>query len=231
MINYNTYKITKKTNNIILIAPIIMSILMGLLFIFPATSNFGFWLLEENSPVELLTFFLFIIGGIYGIRFVYKHKKDLEIYVRIFYTLFSICLILIAMEEIAWGQWFFHFETPEEWSKINMQGETTLHNLKGMQGHSEVLRIIFGLGGGFGIVLGYFSKFNKISVPPVLFTWFLIIFCHGVIDFIQDIIVISSKYDFAIVKTSEFIELLIAGSSFLYLWLNFKKLRSETFSN
>ncbi|NMH88170.1 hypothetical protein [Flavivirga algicola] len=129
------------------------------------------------------------------------------------------------MEEISWGQWFFHFETPESWAKINGQGETTLHNLHGLQGHSEVLRMVFGLGGLFGIALGYFNKLKKISVPPILFLWFLIIFCHAAVDFIQDRVSISARYDFAIVKTSEFIELLIAGSSFLYLWLNFRKLK------
>ena len=48
------------------------------------------------------------------------------------------------------------------------------------------------------------------------------------IDFIQDKVVISQQYDFAIVKTSEFIELLIAGSSFLYLWLNFRVLNKKS---
>jgi hypothetical protein len=33
------------------------------------------------------------------------------------------------MEEIAWGQTLFHFATPEAWSALNHQGETTLHNL------------------------------------------------------------------------------------------------------
>ncbi|TGV01587.1 hypothetical protein [Flavivirga rizhaonensis] len=129
------------------------------------------------------------------------------------------------MEEISWGQWFFHFKTPESWAKINGQGETTLHNLQGLQGHSEILRMVFGLGGMLGIILGNLNKFKKISAPPVLISWFIIIFCHATVDFVQDRVSISTKYDFAIVKTSEFIELLIAGSSFLYFWLNFRMLK------
>ena len=221
------YNVSKKVMLIIFITPIILTIIMGSFFAFPSTESFGFWLLEENAPIEILTFIIFIYTGLLGIYTIKNFNKSLEKYVSFFYIFFSICLILIAMEEISWGQWFFHFETPEEWAKINGQGETTLHNLKGMQGHSGILRMLFGLGGMFGIVLGYLNKFKKISAPPVLISWFFIIFCHAVVDSIQDRVSISVKYDFAIVKTSEFIELLIAGSSFLYFWLNFRILKRQ----
>lgn len=227
MLDFQTYHITKKIAKTIFITPIISAILIGSLFAFPSTRNFGFWLLEENSPVEILTFIIFLWSGIYGICLTLKTKKPLKSEIKLYYILFSLCLILIAMEEISWGQWFFHFETPSEWAKINGQGETTLHNLKGMQGNSEILRMIFGLAGILGIPLRYFNRFKIISTPPILIFWFLIIFCHATIDFIQDRVSISEQHDFAIVKTSEFIELLIAGSSFLYLWLNFRVIRKK----
>ncbi|MCF7569079.1 hypothetical protein L3X37_11985 [Sabulilitoribacter arenilitoris] len=220
----NHYIISKKITLIIFITPFILTLIMGSFFIFRSTENFGFWLLEENSPIELLTFIIFLISGVFGIYTIRNINLPLEKYAKLFYIVFSLFLILIAMEEISWGQWFFHFETPREWSKINGQQETTLHNLNGMQGHSEFLRMFYGAGGVFGVLLGFFNKFKKISAPPVLISWFLIIFCHAVVDYIQDRVSISVRYDFAIVKTSEFIELLIAGSSFLYLWLNFRTL-------
>ncbi len=225
MIDFQTYRITKKTVKVLCIAPIIATFLIGLLFVIPSTKRFGFWLLEENAPIELLTFIIFLLGGIFGLYNIKKLNLPLEKYAKLFYILFSLFLILIAMEEISWGQWFFHFETPREWAKINGQQETTLHNLKGMQGHSEILRMLYGAGGIFGIFLGFFNKYKKISAPAVLISWFLIIFCHAAVDYIQDRISISASYDFAIVKTSEFIELLIACSSFLYLWLNFRMLK------
>ncbi|MCL6294931.1 hypothetical protein [Jejuia spongiicola] len=200
---------------------------MSSFFIFRSTENFGFWLLEENSPIELLTFIIFLFSGIFGIYTIRNLNFPLEKYVKLFYIIFSLFLILIAMEEISWGQWFFHFETPPEWAKINGQQETTLHNLNGMQGRSEILRMFYGAGGIFGVLLGFLNKFKKISAPIVLISWFLIIFCHAAVDYIQDGVSISMRYDFAIVKTSEFIELLIAGSSFLYLWLNFRMLKHD----
>ncbi len=220
-----SYSVSKKVLLTIFVTPIISTIILGSLFVLPSTENFGFWLLEENAPIEILTFILFMYAGIFGVYNLRNLNKPLEKYVKFFYIIFSLFLILIAMEEISWGQWFFHFETPTEWAKMNGQGETTLHNLNGLQGNSEILRMVFGLAGIFGIILGCFKQFKIISAPTILVSWFIIIFCHAAIDFIQDKISISEQYDFAIVKTSEFIELLIAGSSFLYLWLNFRMLK------
>ena len=141
---YNIPEIALKT---IFLSPIIMSFFFFLLITFSFTRRFGFWLLDENKPVEILTFLMFFIGGIYGFYKTYRLKQILKFKFSFFYVMFSFFLILIAMEEISWGQWFLHFNTPINWEKINMQGETTLHNLKGMQGNSELLRILFGIGG------------------------------------------------------------------------------------
>ena len=41
---------------------------------------------------------------------------------------FALTCFYIAGEESSWGQWYFHWQTPEYWSKINQQNETNLHN-------------------------------------------------------------------------------------------------------
>ena len=221
------YKISKTTARIIFVTPLISTILIGTLIIIIATRGFALSLLVENSLVELLTFAFFLIGGVFGIYFVLNIYKTTENYISIFYMFFSICLIVLAMEEVAWGQWFFHFETPTEWAKINGQGETTLHNLKGMQGHTEILRLIYGLAGLIGILLSNISTLKKISVPKILILWFAIISIHASIDVYNDIAKINEDFDHGMTSTSEFIELLIAGSSFLYLWLNFRMIRKN----
>lgn len=221
------YKISKTTARIIFATPLIATILIGTLIIITATRGFALSLLVENSPVELLTFAFFLIGGVFGIYFVLNIYKTTENYISVFYMFFSICLIVLAMEEVAWGQWFFHFETPTEWAKINEQGETTLHNLKGMQGHTEILRLIYGLAGLIGILLSNISTLKKISVPKILILWYAIISIHASIDVYNDIVKINEDFDHGMTSTSEFIELLIAGSSFLYLWLNFKVIRKK----
>lgn len=219
-LNLAPYKLSKKNGLIILISPIIITLIVGLLLIYKPTKAFGFWLLDENAPVELLTFIFLFIGAFFGIWFSIKLKKKLGFFLMAFYLFFSVCLFLIAMEEIAWGQWFFNFETPEKWANINMQGETTLHNIEGLHGHNEILRLLFGLGGLVGVLLGKFNVFNKISVPEVLFSWFFIIFLHS----LADVLTHMDNNNHPMQRISELIEMLIGGSALLYLWLNYRKL-------
>jgi branched-subunit amino acid transport protein len=42
----------------------------------------------------------------------------------------ALLLLLIAMEEISWGQRLFEFDTPEEIQQMNWQGEFNFHNLQ-----------------------------------------------------------------------------------------------------
>ena len=219
----NAYKISKRVANIIFIIPIITTLIIAFLLTFSPTRTFGFWLLDENSPIEILTFIFLLVGGIFGIYSSINLSKHIKIYIIIFYLFFSICLVLIAMEEIAWGQWFFHFETPEKWKEMNLQEETTIHNLKGFHGHNEILRFLFGLGGLLGILLNHFNKLKDISVPKILFSWFLIIFFHSLLDILTNM----DSNNSAMQRISELIEMLIGVSAFLYLWLNFRMIRKN----
>ncbi|WOD43422.1 hypothetical protein [Hwangdonia lutea] len=125
------------------------------------------------------------------------------------------------MEEIAWGQWFFSFDTPKDWANINVQKETTLHNIDGIHGYNENLRLLFGLAGLMGIFLGRFKLFKSIGVPKVLFFWFFIVFLHSLVD-------VLTKMDDnkqVMQRISELIEMFIGVSAFLYLYLNYRSIK------
>ncbi|NNJ97727.1 MAG: hypothetical protein HKP12_11270 [Gammaproteobacteria bacterium] len=219
------YNIRPLVKNAILIAPIVIIILQAILLIHPGTRDFGLWLLEENHPVELLTFVMLLAGGGIGLLLALKTRRQRENgLVYGFYMLFSIGLVLIAMEEVAWGQWFLGFETPEAVAQLNRQGETTIHNLAGLHGHSEFLRLTFGLGGLIGIWLSFSPSFRKISAPVILVLWFLIITIHASVDVYNDFVAIHKKFDYGMQRTAELIELLIAISAYLYLHLNWRML-------
>ena len=111
----------KKVKTIIL-TPFLILVLMAFITLYPGTRDFGIWLLAENKPVELLTFVIFIIGSVYGMKFSFNISKNHKYYIVLFYGVFSFFLFFIAMEEIAWGQQFFDFKTPTSWKKINLQG-------------------------------------------------------------------------------------------------------------
>ena len=120
---------------------------------------------------------------------------------------FSVCLVILAMEEITWGQSFFHFETPEKWKAMNYQGETTLHNLNFMQSNRDNLLLVFGLSGLIGMFLRNHSKFKKIGVPVILLSWFVLIVFLAFLDILVDYIVIYKPLSNGIEKFAEIIEL------------------------
>lgn len=41
--------------------------------------------------------------------------------------------VFIAGEEMSWGQWLFHWDTPQAIAAANLQGETNVHNFLGPQ--------------------------------------------------------------------------------------------------
>mgnify|MGYP005704064259 FL=1 len=85
--------------------------------------------LDENSLIEWLTFLLLIISAYIHVCIgLTKEFKDGR---RYFYAT-SFALFILGMEELSWGQMVFKWETPNQLALINSQGETTLHNIYGI---------------------------------------------------------------------------------------------------
>lgn len=218
-----TYNIQPVTKNTIILAPIIIMGLCAAFLAIPGSRRATLWMLRENHPVELLTFLVALAGGIVGLVLARRTRKcGAPPFIFGFYALFSVALIFIAMEEIAWGQQLFKFATPAAWSAINIQGETTVHNIKGLQGKSEMLRLFFGVGGLAGVWLSFHRHFKKIGSPAILFPWFIIITIHSGIDVYNDYFPIQDRFDYYMQRTSELVELLIVISALLYLVLNLR---------
>ena len=218
----------KEAGGFFSLIPFFMISACFVLLFFKNTRNTMLWLLEENHPVEILTFVLFALGALLGIRLVIEEiRRGFSWSSILFHVGFSMLLLLIAMEEISWGQQFFGFETPPEMQAINRQGELNLHNMSGLQGRSEWFRLIFGLGGLFGVVCSRWKRFASVSVPLFLFAWFGVISAHAMYDVLDDFIKTPARISYAVQRTSEFVEMMIAMSSMLYLGAKFKKTRSE----
>lgn len=212
-----------RTRALIRIAPIVLVVLYACFIAIPSTRDLSLQMLKENHPIEQMTTLVFIVGGVVGLllaRKMWQRGEERNIY--IFYALFSLGLLFIAMEEAAWGQWIFGFETPELWRMINRQGDMTIHNIAGLNGHSELLRLTFGIGGLVGIYVSKFPAMQKIQVPTLLLSWFLVIIVHALVDVYNDIFPIQDEFDYYITKTSELLELIIALSALLFLSINFQ---------
>jgi hypothetical protein len=220
-----TYSIHTSTKRVIMLAPVIMMFLFAVFILIPETRKATEWMLYENHPVELLTFIFAFSGGIIGLALARQTKVHGETALVFgFYAAFSLALILVSMEEIAWGQKFLRFDTPAAWRAINIQRETTIHNIAHIHGHTEIFRLIFGIGGLAGVGLSFHRHFQKIGAPAILLPWFMVIALHAAVDVFNDYFPIEERFDYCIIMTSELIELLITISGFLYVVLNWKML-------
>ena len=223
----STYGIRVKAVKAIMILPLLTVLLFTLILMFPGTRLFGWEMIQENNLIELLTFLFLLIGGIKGMLLIgYLKKRVLNRYEVIFYTIFSLSLLLIAMEEIAWGQWFLGFDTPMFLKQINTQGETTLHNIQGLHGHSEIFRLIFGLGGTVGVFLSTYRPFQKIGAPFILLPYFIVVVAFASFDLYDDYYLTHIYIKYGNRAMSEVLEMIIGISSFLYIWLNARKIQN-----
>ena len=175
--------------------------------------------------MELLTFvFLAVAGGV-GLLLARRcRERGLPATVWLFHLLFAAALLVVAMEEIAWGQKFLSFSTPAALEEINRQSELTLHNIGPLQGRSELFRLAFGFGGLLGILLSHRSRWARIAVPAVLWPWFATIAIASVLDLHADYAAVSAAYERGWRWTSEVVELLIGVAALLYVALKGREL-------
>ena len=85
--------------------------------------------LGENSVVEWLTA-LFLLFSAY-LALITGFSKGSP-YPKWLLFAFASVFLVAFMEELAWGQMMFGWDTPENFRSINAQGETTLHNIRGI---------------------------------------------------------------------------------------------------
>ena len=91
------------------------------------------WLLDEDSLVEWLQFFSLLAAGIFLPLVAFALFKTGHKAMAILYGVVAAGVWFLAGEEISWGQRIFGWQTPEAMEAINRQGETTLHNISGVQ--------------------------------------------------------------------------------------------------
>lgn len=209
----------------VILFPIALTFVYAALLASKTTRPFAVLMTQENYPVELLTFAFCMLAGAQSLRLARQLRLNrTPLTWRTFYILFGALLIWVALEEIDYGQWFVHFRTPEAIARINTQHEFNLHNLQGVGGHTEYMRLIFGVGGLVGIALSYVKTFRVIAVPPVLLSWFCVITLLAAIDLFCDLTSLdNTNLGKAMDVMSEVVELMIAMAASLYLYLNARR--------
>ena len=83
---------------------------------------------REASLIELLTPVALIPGVVFGIMALRQWALLPNFSSRLWIAMVTLGAFYMAGEEVSWGQWLFHWSTPETFARINDQNETNLHN-------------------------------------------------------------------------------------------------------
>jgi hypothetical protein len=221
----NPYRLTRAATWGIAISPGALTGVMVVLLTTDATRGFALRISRENNVIEAVTAGLLLAGGAFGLRVAWRAKARHEGWrVWGFILLFSLAMLVVGMEELAWGQKLFGFDTPAVIEQINQQNELTLHNLPGLHGHSEILWAAFGIGGFLGVFVRRWRAFEKIAAPGVLVPWFVMILAVTLPSVWNEFGSIERRVDLLIDRLDEFVEMLIAMAGCLYLWLSARRL-------
>jgi len=213
-------RITRSTAVWIEWAPIAIAVSFMTLFSIRPFARFSAWVVAENHPVEMLTFLSLFAAGVLALRLATNRRWTKgDWWVTTLLALFAIGCLVTAMEEIAWGQTFFHFDTPEFILERNDQDELTLHNLYGIEGKNSLLRLIWGIGGLIGIAAARWPRLRRIATPPVLLRWFVVIVILAGFDVFVTFHGVGPRISLINEQLTEVTEMMIGLGAFLYAWL------------
>jgi len=114
--------------------------------------------ISEDGPIEYATFIVYIVTFIVTLLVANSLRKSKRRLLTISFFIIAVVFILIAIEEISWGQRIFGFETSGIFSE-STQGEMNIHDLKPFEYFEDPAFIVVGIVGGISWIV--FLKFSN----------------------------------------------------------------------
>lgn len=126
------------------------------------------YLISEDSITEYLqAIAYFLSGGIFVVVGIKGSSIGSHLQ-KVFFLIAGFGILLIAFEEISWGQRLFGIKTPEWFQKNNIQKEISFHNLEPIQKTIHIAYALTGFVFSFGwIPLRYDRSFIKLT-PDIM---------------------------------------------------------------
>lgn len=119
---------------------------------------------SEAGPQETLQFLVLIAGFLIALAALARIDWKTQKYLGLWLALSALCCFYVAGEEISWGQWLFHWTTPEYWTQVNDQNETNLHNTSSWLDQKPRLLLQLGILTG-GIIIPLLRRFKPAWLP------------------------------------------------------------------
>jgi hypothetical protein len=191
-----------------------------------------YWLTAEDSVIEVMQFLQVLIAGLLFAINVLLLLRRRNFPVGLLYLLVALGAVFIAGEEIAWGQRIFGWATPQSLQEINVQNETTLHNIS--WAHTLFIWAAL-LAGMYGTILPLLKaavepKFSAtmswLLIPPLcLVPAFAVPFGYRTIRLLLPLEKWYQRLEFPITKFSEVTEVCLYFGLLTFAWLCLRRLR------
>jgi len=146
--------------NLFFIPVVIISIILSIRTLLGPLYRPYIFFISEDGPFEFATFFVYLFTFIVSLLIGNSFRKSKRKSLAISFFILACVFILIALEEISWGQRILGFETTGIFSK-STQGEVSIHDLRPFADFEDIAFIVVGLSGGLLWVI--FSKLNNIK--------------------------------------------------------------------
>lgn len=226
----NGWGLSLRTALIIAAIPVI--VMLGMIAIIPLPDLFV-WITAENSIIEWLQFVLILTSSMIFARLSLRLFQNRQTMIGVLCVLIALGMFFVAGEEIAWGQQIFGWSTPTALEEVNVQQETTLHNISSAHPIFVYAVMLAGLYGTvmpllrtFGWKKGQRSVLSSLLVPPLcLVPAFFMPFGYRFSRLALGVDAHFPKFIFHITKFSEVTELCLYFGVIVFAWLNLRQLQ------
>ncbi len=156
----------------LLIAPLV---LMGVMLVIAGVNvDLFHFLIDEDHPIEWSQFFAIAAAAVAFAVAAVRARRHGRRGLMALYLLIAVACVVVAGEEISWGQRILGWGTPAVLEDVNHQGEANIHNIGVVQRLFNLGELVAGLYGAAVPVLwavpriqARLAGLDPIVVPPL----------------------------------------------------------------
>jgi hypothetical protein len=191
------------------------------------------WFTAEDGFAETLQMIFYVLALVMSATFAWRQYRAGERLIALLYLGLSLAFVFMGGEELSWGQRLFGWETPEAFVEANKQGETTLHNIHGVEAAFKWLQMVVG---AYGAILPLvvllwrpgprWTKLVDAVVPHyTLVLYFLPMFIWRLF---RNLTEVPDDFSFVVAEYNEVIELILAIGFALFVVYQLRRLKRRS---
>jgi hypothetical protein len=186
-------------------------------------------LTKEDRILEWAQFVALVLAAVVIAKVAVHLRREGRLPLAVVWGLFAVGCVVIAGEEIAWGQRVLGLETPAALDEVNHQGQITAHNIRGVQ---DAINLVFTAVGLYGSVVAGVLRWRARGAPsttvrlltPPLFLGSLFLIVAG---YKAARLLFLHEARFIVVKYGEYAELCLAVGFLAFGWYTLRWLRER----